>query len=188
MTRRTGRGRTLRVVGTLVFALAAATALAVCAASEDSTVTFPPASIGPDRTVSPAVSLTRSSLEIALRDRGLSMTDAQVPFRPAESPRLTDAPRAVYQVVLPKDPAGGYLVVYEFPDPDLANQAAQEQAQYLATGPGRVQSSLEAVDVIRVVGSTVILYEWIPGEAKDPTAAGIQPALETLGLGIPVPS
>jgi hypothetical protein len=188
MTRPTLRGRHVRLALTLTLGLAATAALAGCAASEDSTVTFPPASIGPDRTVSPAVSLTRSSLEIALRDRGLSLTNAQVPFRPAESPRLTDAPRAVYQVVLPKDPAGGYLVVYEFPDPDLANQAAQEQAQYLATGPGRVQSSLEAVDVIRVVGSTVILYEWIPGEAKDPTAAGIQPALETLGLGIPVPS
>jgi hypothetical protein len=188
MKPRPASGRRLRLTLAVALALTTAVALAGCAASEDSTVTFPPASIGPDLTVSPAVSLTRSSLEIALRNRALSLTDAQVPFRPAESPRLTDAPRAVYQVVLPKDPTGGYLVVYEFPDPDLANQAAQEQAQYLATGPGRVQSSLETVDVIRVVGSTVILYSWIPGEARDPTAAGIQPALETLGLGIPVPS
>ena len=172
----------------VALAIAAAVILAGCAASDGPVATFPAASIGPDRTVSPAVNLTRASLEQALRDHGLSLANAQVPFRPAEAPRLTDAPRAVYQVVLPNDPAGGFVVVYELPNTDLANQAAQEQAQYLATGPGRVQSSLETVDVIRVVGSTVILYSWIPGEARDPTAAGIQPALETLGLGVQVPS
>ena len=172
----------------LALAIVAAFALAGCAASDAPAATFPAASIGPDRTVSPAVNLTRAALEQALRDHGLSLTNAQVPFRPAEGPRLTDAPRAVYQVVLPNDPAGGFLVVYELPNTDLANQAAQEQAEYLATGPGRVQSSLETVDVIRVVGSTVILYSWIPGEARDPTAAGIQPALETLGMGVQVPS
>ena len=42
--------------------------------------------------------------------------------------------------------------------------------------------------VIRQVGSTVVLYEWLPGVSQDPSAAGIQAALETLGTGYPVPN
>jgi hypothetical protein len=159
-----------------------------CAAPEGEVATFPPASIGPDRTVSPAVNLTRVAIEDALREHSLSMVPAQVGFRPAEGQRLADAPRAVYQVVLPADPGGGFLVVYELADSDLANQAAHDQASYLATGPGRVQSSLSSVDVIRVVGSTVVLYSWIPDDARDPATPGIQAALETIGLGVDIPS
>ena len=40
---------------------------------------------------------------------------------------LAAAPRAVYQVILPKDPTKGFIVVYEFPDPDRAAAAATEQ-------------------------------------------------------------
>jgi hypothetical protein len=38
------------------------------------------------------------------------------------------------------------------------------------------------------VGSTVLLYSWIPDEANDPSAPDIQAALETLGLKVDVPS
>ena len=159
-----------------------------CAAPAGEVVTFPPASIGPTRTVSPAVGLTRIAIEDALGEHGLAMVSPQVPFRPVEGNQLAAAPRAVYQVVLPKDPDGGFLVVYELGDTDLANQAAHDQATYLASGPGRVQSSLSTVDVIRVVGSTVVLYSWIPDDARDPASPGIQAALETIGLGVDVPS
>jgi hypothetical protein len=170
-------------------AIGLATALAGCAAATDGpAVTFPAVSIGPDRTVGPAVSLTRSELVKALGDRRVTMGDATVPFRPAEAPMLTEAPRAVYQAILPADPDKGFIVVYELPDPDRADQAAREQAAYLATGPGRIQRSLESVDVIRVLGSTVVLYTWIPSEAKDGQAPDVQAALETLGYGVAVPS
>ena len=168
--------------------LVVAATLAGCAASDAPAATFPAVSIGPDRTVSPAVALTRSDLVRVLGERRVTMDDAKVPFRPAEAPMLSEAPRAVYQAILPADPGQGYIVVYELPDPDRADQAAREQAQYLATGPGRVQSSLDAVDVIRVVGSTVVLYSWIPGEAKDRQAPDVQAALENLGYGVDVPS
>jgi len=187
LSRRRGRplGRPAMLAMTTVVLTAV---LAGCATTEGPVVTFPPASIGPDRTVSPAVDLTRSTLASALASEGLALTDAQVPFRPPEGLRLTDAPRAVYQVVLPEAPDDGFIVVYELPDPDRANQAANEQAQYLASGPGRVQSSLDAVDVIRVVGSTVVLYTWLPGDPRDPKEPDIQRALETIGLGVDVPS
>ncbi len=42
--------------------------------------------------------------------------------------------------------------------------------------------------MIRQVGSTVVLYSWLPEAAADPSAPEIQAALETLGLGIPVPA
>ncbi len=172
----------------LALALAAAALVGACAASDEPIVTVPPASVGPERTVSPAVALTRSDLVRVLGERSLNLVDAQVPFRPAEAPTLTDAPRAVYQVILPEDPDGGFIVVYELLDPPTATDAAREQATYLASGPGRVQSALQTVDIIRVVGSTVVLYSWIPETSSDPREPEIQPALETLGLGIPIPS
>ena len=54
-------------------------------------------------TVSPAVSQTRIELVRALGEHNLVLTDTQAPVRPAESPLLGAAPRAVYQV----DPAEG---------------------------------------------------------------------------------
>lgn len=172
----------------LALALAAAVLVGACAANDETIATVPAASVGPERTVGPAVGLTRTDLVRVLGERSLNLADAQVPFRPAEGLTLTDAPRAVFQVILPEDPGSGFIVVYELHDPSAATDAANEQAAYLASGPGRVQSALQTVDVIRVVGSTVVLYSWNPEESIDPREPEIQAALETLGLGIPVPS
>ena len=99
---------------------------------------------------------------------------------------LANAARAVYQVTLPEDPDKGYIVVYEFLDPGRAAEAAAEQQRYLETGPGKVQTPLGTVHVIRGVGTTVVTYSWLPEAANDPDAPGIQRALETLGVGYPV--
>lgn len=164
------------------------TALAGCATS-DATVSPPavvPATAGPGQTVSPAVGLTRGALVQALGLHNLVLTDSQAPVRPAEAPLLAAAPRAVYQVLLPKDPTKGYIVVYEFPDEASASAAAAQQQAYLATGPGRVQRPQGTVSIIRQLGTTVIFYDWLPGAALDDTAPGIQAALETVGTGFPV--
>ncbi len=169
------------------FALAASVAgTAGCGAVEDPGRTFPVASVGPAMTVTPAVNQTRTELVRVLDEHGIQLTDTQTPVRMAESPLLTTAPRAVYQAVLPKDPAKGYIVVYEFADPARAAAAAAEQQAYLGSGPGRVQTPQGTVTVIRQVGSTLVLYAWLPGAAADPSAPGIQAALETLGSGFPV--
>ena len=42
------------------------------------------------------------------------------------------------------------------------------------------------VHVIREVGTTVVIYDWLPEAANDKSAPGIQTALETLGVGFPV--
>ena len=90
-------------------------------------------------TVTPAVGLTRGEIVAALGAQNLVLADSQAAVRPAEAPLLGAAPRAVYQVLLPKDPTKGFIVVYEFADPARAAAAATEQQAYLGTGPGRVQ-------------------------------------------------
>ena len=176
-----------RHAGRSVLALAVVIGLvAGCAATDSSVTTFPPSTLGPDRTVTPAVGQTRAALVTALGAQRLVLRDVQTPYRPAEAPLLATAPRAIYQVTLPDDPDKGYIVVYEFLEPGLAAAAAAEQQQYLATGPGKVQTAQGTVHVIRGVGTTMIVYDWLPQDAKDSSAPGIQTALETLGVGYPV--
>ncbi len=187
-----GRGVRGRLASGLLLASAALTiasaTLAGCATS-DTTISPPagaPASTGPGLTISPAVGLTRGALARALGEHNLVLTDSQAPVRPAEAPLVAAAPRAVYQVLLPKDPGKGFIVVYEFPDEGAAAAAAAQQQAYLATGPGRVQRPQGTVSIIRGLGTTVIFYDWLPGASKDDTAPGIQAALETVGTGYPV--
>ena len=165
-----------------------ATVLAACGTTDVPSGSPPVESVGPGRTVSPAVNQTRIELVRALGLHNLVLTDTQAPVRPAEAALLAAAPRAVYQVLLPKDPSHGYIVVYEFPDPARAAAAATQEQAYLATGPARVQTPLGTVSIIRQVGSTVVFYDWLPEGSPDDSAPGIQAALETLGIGFPVAS
>ena len=160
--------------------------LAACGTSSGSVPSVPVATAGPLMTVSPAVNQTRAELVRVLGAANLVLADTQAPVRPAESPLLVDAPRAVFQVTLPQDPTRGFIVVYEFTDSSRASEAAAEEQRYLASGPGRVQTPEGTVHVLRQVGPTVVLHDWLPGAAKDPAAPEIQRALETLGVGYPV--
>jgi hypothetical protein len=175
---------------TLHWVAAAWLAVAVggCAVTEVPGRTFSVASVGPAMTVTPAVDQTRVELVRVLGEHSLVLSDSQAAVRPAESPLLAAVPRAVYQVLLPKDPSRGFIVVYEFLDASRAAAAATEEQAYLATGPGRVQTPQGTVTSIRQVGPTVVLHAWLPAASLDPSAAGIQAALETLGVGFPVPN
>jgi hypothetical protein len=166
--------------------VAMAAAFAGCAPSGDTLPSAPVESIGPAMTVSPAVNQTRAELVRVLGTANVVLTDTQAPVRPAESPLLAAAPRAVFQVVLPADPTRGFIVVYEFSDSNLAAQAAAEEQSYLATGPGRVQTPEGTVHILRQLGPTVVLYDWLPGAAKDPKAPDIQRTLETVGVAFPI--
>jgi len=178
-----GVGRSVRAVAVVI---GLALTVAACGSIDDGGRTFPVESVGPAMTVSPAVGQTRAELVRVLAAVSLVLSDTQTPVRKAESPLLTGAARAVYQVVLPKDPSKGYIVVYEFSDAAHAAAAAAEQQAYLGSGPGRVQAPQGTITVIRQVGSTVVLYDWLPAASQDPSAAGIQAALETLGVAFPV--
>lgn len=162
--------------------------VAGCAPTGQPAPSVPVASSGPTRTVSPVVNQTRAELVRVLGTANLVLADTQAPVRPAEAPLLSGAPRAVFQVTLPADPTRGFVVVYEFSDSNRAAEAAAEEQRYLASGPGRVQSPEGTVHVLRQLGPTVVLYEWLPGAAKDPSAPDIQRVLETLGVGYPIDS
>lgn len=150
-------------------------------------VTFPPATVGPGTTVSPAVGQTRAAIAAALAPYSLQLKDADRPFRPAESARLASAPRAVFQVLLPDDLDGGQIVVYEFRDAAAAVDAGNELAGYLGAGTGRVQFPPDAQHTIRQVGTTLIFYTWAPSTSPDPGSKTIADALATLGIGFAPP-
>ena len=181
------RGRPARPGILAVGAAALVFAVSACATTDTPSPSLSPPSARPSLPITPAVGQTRGELFRVLGARNLVLGDTQTAVKPAEAPLFAAAPRAVYQVLLPKDPNRGLIVVYEFRDPDSAAAAATEQAAYLATGPGRVQTPEGTVTVLRQVGSTVVYYSWLPSAAKDPSAPGIQAALETLGVGYPVP-
>jgi hypothetical protein len=175
-------GRQALVIGGLMAILS----LGACATTESAVPSAPLATVGPATTVSPAVGQTRAELVRVLAANNLVLADTQTPVRPGEAPLLVDAPRAVFQVVLPADPTRGFIVVYEFSDSGRAAEAAAEEQHFLASGPGRVQTPEGTIHVLRQVGTTVVLYDWLPGAARDPAAPGIQAALETLGVGFPI--
>jgi hypothetical protein len=148
---------------------------------------LPAESVGPAATAGAAAAQTRGVIAAALSSVQVQFGDATRPYRPPESGRLRDAPRAVYQVVLPDQPDAGYIVVYEFPDAAAAVDAGNEEAGYLGTGNGRVQFPLGTQHVIRALGPTLILYSWLPAASSDPTPGKVADALNTIGIGFAVP-
>ncbi|MEA2518310.1 MAG: hypothetical protein QOF49_390 [Chloroflexota bacterium] len=149
---------------------------------------LPPIRVGPAATVGPAVGQTRGAIAAALASVAVQFGDATRPYRPAESARLRDAPRAVFQVVLPDRPDNGFIVVYEFVDAAAAVDAGNEEAGYLGTGPAKVQFAGDAQHVLRQLGPTLIVYSWSPsGAAGSTTESDVANALETVGVGFTVP-
>jgi hypothetical protein len=182
--RRHARAAAGVVLGGLTLLVAGCAPTGTAVASAPSVV----ASAGPQGTTGGAVVQTRAELVRALGTKNLVLQDSQAPFRPPEDARFTVTPRALYQVILPQAPEEGFIVVYDFPDPTAAAEAARDQAAYLATGPAKVQSAFGARHILRLVGSTVVLYSWVPDGAVDPRQPDIQAALETVGSGVVVPS
>jgi hypothetical protein len=178
--------------GAMLVAVAAATAAVFVAGcgvgAVGSPASLPPPVAGPSATAGAATAQTRGAIAAALGTVAVQFGDATRPYRPAESARLRDAPRGLYQVVLPDQPDAGYIVVYEFRDAAAAVDAGNEEAGYLGTGNGRVQFPLGTQHVLRALGPTLILYSWLPAASSDPTAGNVAKALGTLGIGFTVPS
>lgn len=136
--------------------------------------------------VSAATTATASQIGSMLRVAGVLSSVSPVPYRPAESPALADAARVVLKADLAGDPDQGFIVIYDFPDAGRAFAAGGQMADYLASGPGRVQFADNARFVMRQVGSTLVFYSWKPSDAPEPGAAAVATALGTLGVEIPI--
>ena len=135
----------------------------------------------------PAIADTRRLVVDALGGAGLTLQDANQPFRPPEAPSMVGAARGIFQVVLPDDPVHGYLVVYAFRDAATAATAAHDEATYLGSGPGRIQLPPDAQSMLRQVDTTIIAYSWSPANSTDARAGSIATALATVGLEVPIP-
>ncbi len=115
---------------------------------------------------------------------GYQLRDAQVPYRPGESPLVSAAPRAVVQAILPTAEDQGFIVLYEFIDSGSAAAAAKEFASYIASGPGSIQFPTDAHYSLRQIGAALAFYVWAPSTATDQDAESrIETALGSLGQG-----
>lgn len=180
--RRGGRVSLLRTgVATVVLAVS----LAGCGIAAPNEAAPTPTAL-PAASLSGSIELARGLVEAALRTANFGLVRPRVPFRPAESPSLAGAPRGVFQVVLGDDPDGGYLVIYELPDPSAAYAAGLEQAAYVASGPGAVQFLPDTRHVLRYVGNVLIFFSWSPENSPDPRTREIAIALESVGQEIPI--
>ena len=179
--RRRGAATILATAAVLVASLGG------CAAGVPARATFPP--VG--STTAPAGDANapaRAAIVSALAVERLQVADASVAFRPPEGARFAAAPRSVIQVTLPTDPGGGYIVLYALRSPAAALEAANDQAAYIATGPGRVQFMLDTRFTLRVLGSTAIFFSWSPENSPDPLTASIDIALSQVGTEVPIPN
>jgi hypothetical protein len=182
----TGSGGRRRRAAAGIASLALCGMLAGCGAGAEVAVTP-----GPSPAASVALSTTllaaRAQVFAVLAASQLQVTDARTPYRPGESPALAASPRTVIQVTLPAAPDPGYVVIYDLTDPGLAAGAAQELADYLASGPGRIQFPGDARFTIRQVGSAVVFHHWSPSGSADPESErAIETALATIGQGFDV--
>jgi hypothetical protein len=89
--------------------------------------------------------------------------------------------------VLPDDPGHGFIVVYELPSVPEAAAAAEQQAVFVASGPGRVQFPPDAQFVIRRLGTTVVFHAYSRENSTDRRAADVVVALQRLGDEVPIP-
>ena len=147
----------------------------------------PSVAITPQVSLSATLQLCRNELVTTLSAAGFSLVQPQSAVRPAESPLLTAAPRAVGQVLLPADPDHGFIVLYQFPDPASAYAAAQQQAAYIGGGEGRIQFLPDSQFTLRQNGSCVLFYSWAPSVSTDPRSPDIATALQTFGVEIVIP-
>ena len=170
----------------LKLVLACALAVSACGPGNSATVTFPPAESTP-APAGDATAAARSRVIGALGSVGLQAQDAIHSYRPPEAAAFSAAPRSVLQVTLPDDPDHGFVVLYAFGSPTEAEAAANEQADYIASGPGRVQFGPGSRFVLRLVGATVIFFTWSPDNSPDPRTGSIDQALSTVGTAVAIP-
>ena len=176
-----------RAMAIAVIAVVGIVVIVALAGGADSpgAATFPPVGATTGSAGS-AAAATRADVIRALAGQGLQAEDSVTPYRPAEAPGFATAARVVVRAILPDDPGHGLIVIYEFANPGAATAAAQEQADYIASGVGRVQFPTDSRFVIRVVGSTAVFFTWSPASSPVAAMASIARALETLGLPVAV--
>lgn len=130
---------------------------------------------------------TEAQVVAALGGVGLPAAEAATPYVPPEAALFANAPRTVVHATLPDDPTGGFLVIYAFQSSQAAQAAATEQAQYIAGHRGGI-FPLGTRAVLRLVGSNVVFFSWLPDSSPDARTRLIEEALLGVGSEVRVPS
>ncbi len=120
----------------------------------------------------------------ALGNASFVVQDSPSDYRPGESPELYSVPRGLVQVIIPSEPQGEHVVIYEFTSAGEADRAGREFAAYLRGGTGAVQYPRDSQFVIRRVGPTLVFFAWSPSVSPDPRVAELAAVLETIGTPV----
>lgn len=131
-----------------------------------------------------AAEVTHALVVKALQDAAFQVQDPQTEYRPGESPDLVDVPRRLVQAILPEEPQGGYVVVYELPSANEADRVGRDLRAYLGSGPGAIQYPRDTRFVIRRVGQTLVFFPWSAEASPDARVAEMAAALETVGTEV----
>ena len=169
----------------MVLASLVAILSAGCAAT--TRTTFPPLGSTPGP-AGASTAATVGQITSALGAVGLQAVEANRAFRPSEGPLLAALPRTVLSIALPDKPQPGFVVVYAAGSPEAATSAAQDHAAYLASNTGGIVLPPGTHIVLRVLGSTVVFFTWLPGSSPDPRMQQVEDTLRAIGTEVQVPS
>jgi hypothetical protein len=131
-----------------------------------------------------AAEVTHALVVKALQDAAFQVQDPQTEYRPGESPGLVDVPRRLVQAILPEEPQGGYVLVYELPSANEADRVGRDFRAYLGSGPGAIQYPRDTQFVLRRVGQTLVFFPWSAEASPDARVAEMAAALETVGTEV----
>lgn len=129
-----------------------------------------------------AAQRTHDLVQASLEAAAFQVQDPLTQFRPGESAALYAVPRRLLQVVLPSDPQGGYVVIYELPSANDADSVGRDFVRYLASGTGAIQYPRDAQFVIRRMGQTLVFFPWSPSVSPDPSVARLAATIESIGV------
>jgi hypothetical protein len=131
-----------------------------------------------------ASEVTHGLVTTALETAAFQVRDPQTAYRPGESPELITAPRRLVQAVLPEDPQGGYVMIYELPTANDADRVGRDFLTYLGGGTGAIQYPRDTRFVLRRVGQTLVFFPWSAEASPDAKLAEMAAALETIGTEV----
>jgi hypothetical protein len=141
----------------------------------------------PTATLAPtgqAAELTAAQVVGALARGSFQVQDPLTQYRPGESPALAAVPRRLVQTVLPSDPQGGYIVIYELPTSGEADRVGRDFLAWLGGGPGAIQYPRDTRFVLQRVGSTLVFFPWSPEANPDQRVADVAAALGSVGAPV----
>lgn len=129
-----------------------------------------------------AAQLAHDIVVKALQDAAFGVQDPMTAYRPGESSALFTVPRRLVQVVLPQEPQGGYIVIYELPSAGEADRIGRDFAAYLASGTGAIQYPADTRFVIRRQGQALVFFAWSPTADTDPGVPTVAAVLGAVGV------